>query len=64
VDARLDQSALDYEKTFLLALEDVENAFVTYTSSKERQRQLSEVEKSAEKAYQSTELIFIQVILN
>jgi len=64
VDARLDQSALNYEITFLLALEDVENAFVTYTSSKERQRQLLEAEKSAGKAYQSTELTFIQVILN
>lgn len=55
MDARLDQSSLNYEKTFLLALEDVENAFVRHTSSKERQRQLSEAEKSAEKAYQSTE---------
>lgn len=58
MDARLDQSALNYEKTFLLALEDVENAFVTYTSFKERQRQLSEAEKSAEKAYQSTEALY------
>jgi len=61
VYVRLDQSALNYEKTFLLALEDVENAFVAHTTSKERQRQLSEAEKSAEKAYQSTELTFIQV---
>ena len=35
MDARLDQAALNYEKTFLLALEDVENAFVAHTTSKE-----------------------------
>jgi NodT family efflux transporter outer membrane factor (OMF) lipoprotein len=58
VDARLDQAALNYEKTFLLALEDVENAFVTHTTSKERQRQLSDAEKSAQKAYQSTEALY------
>ena len=57
VDARFYQSAMNYEKTFLLALEDVENAFVTHTSSKERQRQLSEAEKSAKKAYQPTEAL-------
>ena len=49
---------MNYEKTFLLALEDVENAFVTHTSSKERQRQLSEAEKSAKKAYQPTEALY------
>ncbi|MGJ0514678.1 MAG: TolC family protein [Methylomicrobium sp.] len=58
VDARLDQAALNYEKTFLLALEDVENAFVAHTTSKERKKQLSEAEKSAQKAYQSTEALY------
>jgi len=58
VDARLDQAALNYEKTFLLALEEVENAFVSHSSSKERQRQLSEAEKSAQKAYQSTDALY------
>jgi len=58
VDARLDQSALNYEKTFLLALEEVENAFEAHASSKERERQLSEAEKAAEKAYQSTEALY------
>ncbi len=58
VDARLDQSALNYEKTFLLALEDVENAFVAHTSSKERKEQLSDAEKSAQKAYQSTDALY------
>lgn len=58
VDARLDQAALNYEKTFLLALEDVENAFVAHTSSKERKKQLSDAEKSARKAYQSTDALY------
>jgi NodT family efflux transporter outer membrane factor (OMF) lipoprotein len=58
VDAKLDQAALNYEKTFLLALEEVENAFVAHTTSKERQRQLSEAEKSAQKAYQSTDALY------
>jgi len=58
VDARLEQSALNYEKTFLLSLEEVENAFVTYTSSKEREKQLLEAEQAAENAYQSTETLY------
>jgi NodT family efflux transporter outer membrane factor (OMF) lipoprotein len=58
VDARLDQAALNYEKTFLLALEDVENAFVAHTLSKERKKQLSDAEKSAKKAYQATDALY------
>jgi NodT family efflux transporter outer membrane factor (OMF) lipoprotein len=58
VDARLEQSALNYEKTFLLALEEVENAFVAHSASKEREKQLSEAEQAAEKAYQSSEALY------
>jgi NodT family efflux transporter outer membrane factor (OMF) lipoprotein len=58
VDARLDQAALNYEKIFLLALEDVENAFVAHTSSKERKKQLLDAEKSAQKAYQATDALY------
>lgn len=58
VDARLEQSALHYEKTFLLALEEVENAFVTHTAAKERQRQLSDAKKTAEAACQATEALY------
>jgi outer membrane protein TolC len=58
VDAKLEQSALNYEKTFLLALEEVENAFVTHTASKEREKQLSDAEKSAKKAYQATDALY------
>jgi outer membrane protein TolC len=42
----------------LLALEDVENAFVAHTSSKERKKQLSDAEKSAQKAYQATDALY------
>lgn len=58
VDSRLEQSALNYEKTFLLALEEVENAFVTHSASKEREKQLSEAEQAAENAYQTTEALY------
>lgn len=58
VDARLDQAALNYEKTFLLALEDVENAFVSYSSAKDRAYQLQEAEKSAGHAYRSIHLLY------
>jgi NodT family efflux transporter outer membrane factor (OMF) lipoprotein len=56
-DARLDQAAANYEKTFLLALEDVENAYVAYTSSMERRDRLSQTEAAAEKAYRLTEAL-------
>ena len=57
-DARLDQVAAKYEKTFLLALEDVENAFVAHASSKERREQLLKAETAAEKTYRSSEALY------
>ncbi|MCP9448457.1 MAG: efflux RND transporter permease subunit [Nitrospira sp.] len=57
-DARLDQVAAKYEKTFLLALEDVENAFVAHTSSKERREQLLKAETAAENTYLSSEALY------
>ncbi|MGZ4970431.1 MAG: efflux transporter outer membrane subunit [Methylobacter sp.] len=57
-DARLDQAAANYEKTFLLALEDVENAFVAHTASQERHKQLSAADMAADKAYRSTEVLY------
>jgi multidrug efflux pump len=57
-DARLDQVAAKYEKTFLLALEDVENAFVAHTSSKERREQLLKAETAAEKTHRSSEALY------
>jgi NodT family efflux transporter outer membrane factor (OMF) lipoprotein len=57
-DARLDQAAANYEKTFLLALEDVENAFVAHASSMERRDQLSQAETAAEKADRLVEALY------
>ncbi len=58
VDARLDQVAVNYEKTFLLALEEVENAFVAHTASVERCKQLSEAGIAADRAYRRTAALY------
>lgn len=57
-DARLGQVAANYEKTFLLALEDVENAFVAHRSARDRFGQLTEAEGSAEKAYRLVDAMY------
>ncbi len=57
-DARLDQVAANYEKTFLQALEDVENAFVAHRSATDSFGQLTEAEASAEKAYRLVDALY------
>lgn len=57
-DARLEQAATTYEKTFLLAMEDVENAYVSHDTAKQRLQQLSEAEQSADTAYRHAELLY------
>jgi NodT family efflux transporter outer membrane factor (OMF) lipoprotein len=57
-DARLNQVAAKYEQTFLLALEDVENAFVAHTSSKEHREELLQAEQAAEKTYRFSEALY------
>lgn len=57
-DARLDQVAANYEKTFLLALEDVENAFVAHTASLERRDRMSEAETAADQAYRFADALY------
>jgi NodT family efflux transporter outer membrane factor (OMF) lipoprotein len=57
-DARLDQVATNYEKTFLLALEDVENAFVAHHYATDSFSQLTEAEASAEKAYRLVDALY------
>jgi NodT family efflux transporter outer membrane factor (OMF) lipoprotein len=57
-DARLDQVATNYEKIFLLALEDVENAFVSHRSATDSFGQLIEAEASAEKAYRLVDALY------
>jgi multidrug efflux system outer membrane protein len=50
-DARLDYVAANYEKTFLLALEDAENAYVAHTAALERHDQLVRAETAAERSH-------------
>ncbi|AEF99177.1 efflux transporter outer membrane subunit [Methylomonas methanica] len=57
-DARLEQVAANYEKTFLLALEDVENAFVAHRSANDSLGKLTEAEASAEKAYRLVDALY------
>ncbi|WP_445367759.1 efflux transporter outer membrane subunit [Methylomonas sp. BW4-1] len=57
-DARLEQVAANYEKTFLLALEDVENAFVAHRSANDSLGKLTEAEASAEKAYRLVDTLY------
>ncbi|QJD28623.1 efflux transporter outer membrane subunit [Methylococcus geothermalis] len=57
-DARLDQVAANYEKTFLLALEDVENAFVAHRTASERRSRLLQAEAAAEQARRSAEALY------
>ncbi|MGZ8158249.1 MAG: efflux transporter outer membrane subunit [Methylobacter sp.] len=57
-DARLDQVAANYEKTFLLALEDVENAFVAHAASEERCNRMAEAETAAEETYRLANALY------
>ncbi|QXP85594.1 efflux transporter outer membrane subunit [Methylococcus sp. Mc7] len=57
-DARLDQVAANYEKTFLLALEDVENAYLAHRTASERHARLLQAEAAAEQARRSAEALY------
>ncbi len=57
-DARLDQAAANYEKTFLLALEDVENAYVSHTTAQEQHHRISEASLSAEQTHREKETLY------
>jgi outer membrane protein TolC len=59
-DARLEQVATQYEKTFLLAMEDVENAFVAYRSATSRQTELIQAETASDKAFQAVKSLYQQ----
>ncbi len=54
-DARLAEAAAKYEKTFLTAMEDVENAYVAHTTALERRDRLIQAETSAERSYRQAE---------
>lgn len=57
-DARLDHVAANYEKTFLLALEDAENAYVAHTTALERCDQLVRAETAAERSHTHTQAFY------
>ncbi len=57
-DARLDHVAANYEKTFLLALEDTENAYVAHTAALERRDQLVRAETAAERSHTHTQAFY------
>jgi len=59
-DARLDQVAANYEKTFLLALEDVENAFVAHRSAMDSFGQLTLAEDAANQAHRLVDALYKQ----
>jgi NodT family efflux transporter outer membrane factor (OMF) lipoprotein len=59
-DARLDQAAANYEKTFLTALEDVENAYVQHRSMTSRRDRLVRAEASAEQSRIEADALFRQ----
>ena len=49
-DARLSQVAASYEKTYLTALEEVEDAFVAHTTTRERRDELTQAAEAAARA--------------
>jgi NodT family efflux transporter outer membrane factor (OMF) lipoprotein len=57
-DARLAQVAANYEKTFLTALEEVENAFVAYTTAKSRREELRQAVDAARRAYRLADVFY------
>ncbi|MGZ5049887.1 MAG: efflux transporter outer membrane subunit [Methylobacter sp.] len=57
-DSRLGQAAAQYEKTFLLALEDVENAFVAHTAARQRLKELQQAQTSADAAVRQTDALY------
>lgn len=59
-DTRLDQAAAGYEKAFLTALEDVENAYVQHRSMTDRHDRLLQAETAAEKSRSEADALFRQ----
>lgn len=57
-DARLTEVAANYEKTFLLALEDVENAYVAHSSSLVQRDRLAQAGTAAESAFRFAEGLY------
>jgi NodT family efflux transporter outer membrane factor (OMF) lipoprotein len=58
VDARLAQVAASYEQAFLTALEEVENAYVAYTSARQRREDLRQAVDAARRAYRLADAFY------
>lgn len=59
-DSRLKQAAVNYEKSFLLAVEDVENAYVAYRTADIQCHQFSEAQTAANTGYKQKNLLYQQ----
>ncbi|MGZ9057456.1 TolC family protein, partial [Methylomagnum sp.] len=59
-DTRLEQAAAHYEKTFLTALEDAENAYVQHRAMTTRRDQLLRAEATAEQSRVESDALFRQ----
>jgi NodT family efflux transporter outer membrane factor (OMF) lipoprotein len=63
-DARLEQAATAYEKTFLIALEEVENAFVAYSSAMARRDRLTQADDEALRTLKQTDAFYQRGAMN
>ncbi|MGH8564245.1 MAG: efflux transporter outer membrane subunit [Gammaproteobacteria bacterium] len=57
-DARLAQVAASYEQAFLTALEEVENAYVAYTTARQRREDLRQAVDAARRAYRLADAFY------
>jgi len=57
-DARLEQAAANYEKAFLTAMEDVENAYIQHRSATEQRKELMQAETAADKSRAQADELF------
>lgn len=57
-EAQLDEAAAHYEKTFLVALEDVENAFLSRTTAMTRHHHLAAFEAATADAHRLADLLY------
>ncbi len=63
-DAVLEQARLDYQSAVLLALEDVENALVSLSNTRQRQQELVKAVESAREGWQLTQHQYAAGLIN
>lgn len=57
-DSRLKQAAINYKKSFLLAIEDVENAYVAYRTANNQYHQFTEAQTAANTGFKQKKLLY------